>query len=145
MLYFRDRGWPEAHRKLGQGANDCGDLFEIGDWVIQAKNTGVMELGRTCTAAAVQARRAGKPRWACIFNRRQHGLEHSYVVMDLRTFTDLIGGARLRQAEVVQPSDGVRSDADPGQCPGESGPRSEAGAHRPRPNQIIACGDQLPR
>jgi hypothetical protein len=53
--------------------------------------------------------------------------------------------ARLRQAEVVQPSDGVRSDADPGQCPGESGPRSEAGAHRPRPNQIIACGDQLPR
>lgn len=93
MLYFRDRGWPAAGRLFAQGANDCGDIDGVDDWVIQAKNTGVMELGRTCTAAAVQARRAGKPRWACIFNRRQHGLEHSYVVMDLRTFTDLIGGS----------------------------------------------------
>jgi hypothetical protein len=92
VLWFQAHGWPKCRRLGQQGAADCGDLDGVADWLIQAKRTSAEDIGRACSAAETQARRAGKRRWVVIRRRRNHALRQAYVTMSLECFTDLIGG-----------------------------------------------------
>jgi hypothetical protein len=93
MLWFQRSGFPGCRRLGAQGANDCGDLDGVDGWLISAKRTSAEDIGRCCTAAEKQARRAGKRRWVVIRRRRNHALGLAYVTMSLETFTELIGGS----------------------------------------------------
>lgn len=80
---------PVERRVMG-GANDRGDLAGIPDWVIEAKNVTVAQLGQTMNEAKREAANAGCRFFAAVINRRSHALERSYAVVELEQLAELI-------------------------------------------------------
>jgi hypothetical protein len=87
--YFCEQGLP-CERRVQGGSRDRGDLAGIRGWTLELKNTGKIELGPTMNEAKKEADNAETDHWAAIHNRRNHGLERSYVTIELWEFARLL-------------------------------------------------------
>lgn len=94
-------GIPVERRVMG-GAKDKGDLGGIPDWIIEAKNVTIAGLGAAMNEAKREAVNAQVRYFAAVLNRRSHGLERGYAVLELWELAELIADqlelARLRRA-----------------------------------------------
>lgn len=82
-------GIPVERRVMG-GIRDRGDLAGIPDWIIEAKNVTTACLGTAMNEAKKEAANAGCRYFTAILNRRNHGLERSYAVVELWALAELI-------------------------------------------------------
>jgi hypothetical protein len=83
-------GHPVERRVMG-GIKDKGDLTGISNWTIEAKNlTKNLTLGQAMNEARKEAVNARCRYFAAVLNRRSHGLERSYAVLELWELAELI-------------------------------------------------------
>jgi len=88
-FFSRTLNIPVERRVMG-GVRDKGDLAGIPDWVIEAKNVTISGLGQAMNEAKREAVNARARYFAAILNRRSHGLERSYAVLELWELGELI-------------------------------------------------------
>lgn len=74
------------------GNMDQGDLCvsEWPDWTFEAKDRQRLNLAGAVDEAIAEAGNAGTRYGAAILKRAKKGVQHSYVVMDLETFTRMM-------------------------------------------------------
>lgn len=74
------------------GNLDQGDICisEWPDWVFEAKDRQRLDLAGAVDEAKIEAENAGVKYGAAILKRAKKGVQHSYVVMDLDTFTRMM-------------------------------------------------------
>lgn len=89
--WFKDNGWPFAHRLGQQGRYDKGDVGGIPGVCLQLKNQVRMELGSWVKDAEEQCGNAAAEVFAVVHKRKGKGdPAEQYVTMPLRVFAWLL-------------------------------------------------------
>jgi len=88
--YLRQQGFTETFRLAPGGELDPGDVGGLPDWAIEVRDRAKHDLSRNVRDANQRAINKGS-RWGCsIMKKRQHPVEDAYVVLDLRTFAEVL-------------------------------------------------------
>lgn len=86
-----DAGWIHAERRRLSGAADKGDIAGIPGLVIEAKNTAKVELAAFLDEAHRERDNANAAHGVAWIKRKgRTTAEHGYVLMDGRTFMNLL-------------------------------------------------------
>lgn len=90
VSYFVANGFPYCERRVKRGANDAGDIAGVPGFMGECKNEKRIDLAGYMKEVEVQKANAKAQVGAAIVKRRNHGVERSYVVMELKDFMELI-------------------------------------------------------
>lgn len=90
VAYLVENGFPYAERRVKRGMNDAGDISGIPGFMGECKNEKRIDLAGYMKEVAAQKANARAQVGAAIIKRRNHGVERSYVCMELKDFLDLL-------------------------------------------------------
>lgn len=93
VAYLRDSGFPHARRNVQHGPNDIGDVGGVPKFAIEAKDTQKHDLAKFVKQANAEAENAGQPWGVAAIKKRRAATEDAYVVLDLKTFTEVAHAA----------------------------------------------------
>jgi hypothetical protein len=79
--YLRENGFPEAERRVTNGAKDRGDIGGIANFVGEVKNEKTINLPEYLRELAVEIENAGAEFGACIVKRRNASVKDWYFVL----------------------------------------------------------------
>ena len=92
VRFLQERGFPNAERRVREGANDRGDVAGVPGVVFEAKNVQRIELSRFVEEAERERANAGALLGVTVIKRRGKGVADAYCVVPLHAFVTLIGG-----------------------------------------------------
>lgn len=72
-----------VERRVKNGRKDRGDIAGIPGWVLECKNTKVIDLPGALKEAEREAENAGVTHFAAVVNRKQKHISDSYFVVPL--------------------------------------------------------------
>ena len=88
--FFRDHGFSECFRLAPAGEFDCGDLGGIKDWAFECRDRQKHSLSKNVKDANERAKNKGARFGCALMKKREHGTEHGYVVLDMKTFVEVL-------------------------------------------------------
>lgn len=90
VRFLNDHGHPHAERRALAGSADRGDIAGVPGVMIECKAEKSIDLAGYMDQVRVQTTNAGAQLGVAIVKRRNHGIERSYVVMELEQFVEVI-------------------------------------------------------
>ena len=85
--------YPEAIRSPAWGAEDRGDLYGTGDFLVECKAVKSFNLSQFIEEAKAEAQNAGKKFPVVFLKRPRKSTGQGYAIMEIATFIELMEGA----------------------------------------------------
>ena len=88
--FLRDHGFTEAFRLAPAGDADAGDIGGVPGWAFECRDRTKHDLAKNVKDANQRAFNKGCRCGCAVMKKREHGVEDGYVVLDLRTFVEVL-------------------------------------------------------
>ena len=88
--YLREQGFSEAFRLAPGGSADAGDVGGVPGWAFECRDRQKQDPSKNVRDANSRAVHKGCRWGAAIMKKRDHGVEDGYVLLDLKTFVDVL-------------------------------------------------------
>jgi hypothetical protein len=88
--FLREHGFTEAFRLAPAGDADAGDIGGVPGWAFECRDRTKHDLSKNVRDANSRAENKGARFGCAVVKKREHTVGDAYVVLDLRTFVEVL-------------------------------------------------------